>query len=311
MSSKASRASKGYERHRRYMQALLDGDDNGAFGFVQELLVARRSLSDIYMKLLTPALTGIGDLWSKGNIGVAHEHLATQIAMSHMDRLRSLFSSSNDGSSFRVLVGCIEGEQHFLGARMIADLFLVKGWSISFLGPDVPTSAILDMINVKRPQLVTLSVTGTQGVSHVQRLLKHIGRLPDAPKVLLGGQAFTSGEPWQHRYENCSIAQHIVQGVSMAGRLLPRDRPRAVLKEYLNELGRRVRELRSQQGWTQEQLAESSKLTRGFIVAVEGGKQNVSMDVVVRLANALGISPEDLFVDKSVFSRVHAQGEVV
>ena len=84
-----------------------------------------------------------------------------------------------------------------------------------------------------------------------------------------------------------------------------------MLKEYLNELGRRVRELRGQQGWTQEQLAESSKLTRGFIVAVEGGKQNVSMDVVVRLANALGISPEDLFVDKSVFSRVHAQGEVV
>ena len=129
-------------------------------------------------------------LW-KGNIGIAHQHLATQIAMSHMDRLRSLFSSSNDGSSFRVLVGCVEGEQHFLGARMIADLFLVKGWLMSFLGPDVPTSAILDMINVKRPQLVTLSVTGTQGVSHVQRLLKHIGRLPDAPKVLLGGQAFS------------------------------------------------------------------------------------------------------------------------
>jgi hypothetical protein len=31
-------------------------------------------------------------------------------------------------------------------------------------------------------------------------------------------------------------------------------------------------------------------------VAVEGGKQNVSMDIVVRLANALGISPENLLV---------------
>ena len=57
---------------------------------------------------------------------------------------------------------------------------------------------------------------------------------------------------------------------------------------------RRVRELRTRKGWTQEQLAEAARVTRVCIVAVEGGKQNVSMDIVVRMANALGIKPEGL-----------------
>ncbi len=290
------------------MKALLAGDDNRAFQVIHELLAAGRSLSDIYMKLLTPALTGIGDLWASGDIGVAHEHLATQIALNHMDRLRSLFSSSAGSSSFRVLVGTVEGEQHFIAARMVADLFLTKGWAVDFLGPDIPMSAILDMINIKRPDLLSLSATAPQGTAPVLRLLKELKSITNPPKVLLGGQAFSSNGSRQQDYDNCKVATDIVQGLSIAGRFLPRDRPRAVLKEYLKELGRRVRELRVQRGWTQEQLANASKLTRGFIVSVEGGNQNVSMDVVVRLANALRVAPEDLFVDKRVFSHFDAQG---
>jgi MerR family transcriptional regulator, light-induced transcriptional regulator len=308
MRRKAPGAVKPHGAARRYKKALLAGDDSGAFRIIHELLGAGRSLGDMYMMLLTPALTEIGDLWASGDIGVAHEHLATQIVLNHMDRLRSLFSSSQRSSSLRVLVGAVEGEQHSVAARMVADLFLIKGWEVDFLGADIPMSAILDMINIRRPDLVSLSATAPQGTSHVQRLLKQLKDITDPPKLLLGGQAFTSDALWRRGYENCRIAKDVVQGVSIAGRFLPRDRPRAVLKEYLKELGRRVRELRVQRAWTQEQLAEASKLTRGFIVSVEGGNQNVSIDVVVRLANALGISPENLFVDKNVFSRFNDQG---
>jgi UDP-N-acetylglucosamine 1-carboxyvinyltransferase len=66
------------------------------------------------------------------------------------------------------------------------------------------------------------------------------------------------------------------------------------LKEYQLVLARRVRELRTHRGWTQERLAEATKVTRVCIVAVEGGKQNVSMDILIRLANALGVAPESL-----------------
>src|SRR4051812_9645926 len=217
MSRRAPGAAQSHGAARRYMKALLAGDDKRAFQVIHELLAAGRSLSDIYMKLLTPALTEIGDLWASGEIGVAQEHLATQIALNHMNRLRSLFSSSARSSSLRVLVGTVEGEQHFIAARMVADLFLTEGWAVDFLGPDIPMSAILDMIDIKRPDLLSLSVTAPQGTAAVLRLLKELKGITNPPKVLLGGQAFTANAARQQDYGHCKVAKDIVQGLSIAG----------------------------------------------------------------------------------------------
>lgn len=84
----------------------------------------------------------------------------------------------------------------------------------------------------------------------------------------------------------------------MIGKLLRSDRPGAVLKEYQLVLARRVRDLRTHKGWTQERLAEATKVTRVCIVAVEGGKQNVSMDILIRLANALGSGAGNIAVGR-------------
>ena len=93
------------------------------------------------------------------------------------------------------------------------------------------------------------------------------------------------------------VARDAVDGLEIALKFLRANRPKVILKEYLLALGRRVRDLRLKKGWTQEQLAEGARVTRVCIVAVEGGKQNVSMDIVIRLANALGVSPEGLMTD--------------
>jgi DNA-binding XRE family transcriptional regulator len=123
--------------------------------------------------------------------------------------------------------------------------------------------------------------------------------MTDGPKILLGGQAMTRNE-WPSD-GTCAVARNVVEGLQLARKLLKDGRPKAVLKEYLIGLGRRVRDLRNKKGWTQEQLAESARLTRVSIVAVEGGKQNISMDVVLRLANSLGTSPEDLLSSHNIF----------
>jgi DNA-binding XRE family transcriptional regulator len=133
-----------------------------------------------------------------------------------------------------------------------------------------------------------------QGMEHVHRLLEGFAKLAEIPKVLFGGQAFMNIRSLSAQKVNCRIATDIQNGIELAKTLLQQDRPKAVLREYLLALGRRIRELRSQKAWTQEQLADASRVTRVCIVAVEGGKQNVTMDIVVRIANALEIPPERL-----------------
>jgi len=92
----------------------------------------------------------------------------------------------------------------------------------------------------------------------------------------------------------CEIAKNLLSGIALIGVLLRAHRPKSVLKEYQIVLARRVRDLRTQRGWTQEHLAEVTQVTRACINAVEGGKQNVSMDILVRMANALEVAPEKL-----------------
>ena len=58
--------------------------------------------------------------------------------------------------------------------------------------------------------------------------------------------------------------------------------------------GARVRKLRHENGWSQEELADQSGLHRTYISAVERGVRNPTLTVIERLADALGISMSKL-----------------
>jgi len=292
-----------------YARALSEGNAEAANRVIEELMSRRCSLGEIYSQVITPSLTSIGDLWCSKDIGVAEEHLATQIVLSHLDRLSSMFAWCDRLSSYRVLVGCVEGERHWLGARMFADLCLTHGWSVEFLGPDVPGDALIDMVKNRGPQVVALSATMAPGAEHAWRLIGALSALTNPPRIILGGQAIANRPPAQPFGAGCVVARDAVDGAEIALKILRANRPKAILKDYLFALGRRVRELRLKQGWTQEQLAEAAWVTRVCIVAVEGGKQNVSMDIVIRLANALGVPPAGLMTDGDEPAHVSGRNE--
>lgn len=58
--------------------------------------------------------------------------------------------------------------------------------------------------------------------------------------------------------------------------------------------GRRVRELRTQQGLTQQQLGRKAGMHPAYVGGIERGERNITLDGVERLARALGVSPAEL-----------------
>jgi len=63
----------------------------------------------------------------------------------------------------------------------------------------------------------------------------------------------------------------------------------------LSELfGKNVRSARIDKGWTQEQLAFEAGVKRGYVSEIENGKRNPSLDVVEKIADALGLKPAKL-----------------
>mgnify|MGYP000947693027 FL=1 len=57
----------------------------------------------------------------------------------------------------------------------------------------------------------------------------------------------------------------------------------------------RIKELRKELGYRQEDLAELAKVTRQTIIAVENNKYNPSLELGMKLAKLLQTRVEDLF----------------
>lgn len=59
--------------------------------------------------------------------------------------------------------------------------------------------------------------------------------------------------------------------------------------------GARLRELRTDLGWSQEEFAHRANLDRTYVSGVERGVRNPTLDVITRLADTLEVEVADLF----------------
>mgnify|MGYP000847457550 CR=1 FL=1 len=58
----------------------------------------------------------------------------------------------------------------------------------------------------------------------------------------------------------------------------------------------RLEKLRSERGWTQQELADRVDVSRQTIISLENGKYNPSILLAFRLARLFGQSIEDIFM---------------
>lgn len=60
------------------------------------------------------------------------------------------------------------------------------------------------------------------------------------------------------------------------------------------EFGRRLRELRYQAGWSQEQLAQAAGVHRTYVGHIERGETSPTLYSIIRFAQALDYDPAEL-----------------
>ncbi len=170
--------------------ALLAGRQHEALAIVNQCVDDGHGLVDVEMNVIQPALYQIGNKWQLNQISVAQEHLATAIAHSVMavGLLRSPVPPLNGK---RMLLACVQGNNHAVGARMVCDAFQLAGWDVQYLGADTPTSALVRHAVEWKPDLIGLSVSFPQQLPAakdvIARLRESLGTT--RPPVILGGLA--------------------------------------------------------------------------------------------------------------------------
>ena len=61
-------------------------------------------------------------------------------------------------------------------------------------------------------------------------------------------------------------------------------------------VGKRIKIVRQRNGLTQDQLAEQVGLSPKYISGIKRGVENLTMDILLRVAKMLGVEPYDLFL---------------
>jgi methanogenic corrinoid protein MtbC1 len=161
----------------------------------------------------------IGRLWQLNQISVAQEHFcsaATQMIMAQLYPM--LFKG--ELKQKHVIVACVGGELHELGARMVADIFELEGWDSYFIGANTPIRDLLKTISEKKVPLVALSVTMTYHLSELKEYIRELHKSSSNLKIMVGGYPFNVTPTLWQKVGADAWAPDAVQAVQVAETLL-------------------------------------------------------------------------------------------
>jgi MerR family transcriptional regulator, light-induced transcriptional regulator len=173
----------------RFEARLLAGDARGAWGVVEAALASGAELEAIYLDVIGPAMSSIGDRWERNEIDVSLEHRASGIAMRLIGRLGPRFVRRGRTRG-AVIIGAPAGERHALPVAMVADLTRQQGWDVSDLGADVPDSSFLHAA-LATPDLAAIgvSVSGDQHLEAARSALAVLRAGTTDVLLVVGGRA--------------------------------------------------------------------------------------------------------------------------
>jgi len=161
-----------------------------------EQMLSRAALStepgEFLRTVIAPILTEIGDRWVSGELRIAHEHACSSVMRGLLFSLMRLYPASN--ATRRAVVATPAKEDHELGALMVAMLAAMHGWSVLYLGPDLPAEEIAYAAADTNADLVMVSITNLPADAAEREVAAIERAVPPTVKLLVGGRAARAPE---------------------------------------------------------------------------------------------------------------------
>jgi methanogenic corrinoid protein MtbC1 len=162
---------------------------NGDFDSTKQLYDTYSSTSgtsSFFEKILTPVMYQIGNMWAENQLGIADEHVASNIANTLVKMVGSKYT--NVPKKKKIIICVPEGEEHNLGANILETHFCSIGHRVYNLTPTEPHDSIVNFIESTKPDYVIVSITLVDNIRPGQRLVKKISDRTEVP-IFVGGQA--------------------------------------------------------------------------------------------------------------------------
>lgn len=176
----------------------------------------------VYLQVFQPVQYEIGRLWQSNRISVAQEHFctaATQLVMSQLYPL--LFTGERKNR--KMVMTCVPGELHEMGARMVTDFFEMDGWDTYYLGANMSIDGVVRFLVETKPLFLAISATMTFHLSQVEEMIKKIraeSLIPANLKIMVGGYPFNIAVNLWKELGADGYAPGASEALQVAGKLL-------------------------------------------------------------------------------------------
>ncbi|HEU4767606.1 MAG TPA: B12-binding domain-containing protein [Pyrinomonadaceae bacterium] len=210
-----------------FANTLLRADEKEAGAVLVQAYLSGAALTALFDETITPAMHHVGELWFKGSITVADEHLATRIVFSALQTLTAATMPVQPTGLKAICCG-IEGDLHELPVQLARIILESEGWEVQSLGPNTPLFALTEMVARQRPQLVGISARSisdpVRATAEYRQLRKVTGKL--GASVAIGGEGFRDPE-FRERFPSEFYADNFA-GFAKFTRALIKERLRGV-----------------------------------------------------------------------------------
>jgi methanogenic corrinoid protein MtbC1 len=169
--------------------ALLAADERAVESVFGAAIGRGADLALLARDLVSPALDEVGLMWHRGEVSVAEEHLATAVVHRAFSRCTTGVPLPPPGAP-RLLLSCLAGEFHELGARLAGEVARAAGWHAELLGANTPRDAVLAYIAQRRPDAVGLSCALSGHLAECGKTVEEIRRVAPGVRILVGGSLF-------------------------------------------------------------------------------------------------------------------------
>ena len=141
--------------------------------------------------LIIPVMERIGEEWQKGNFRIYHEHLVTTVIRTYLsDQLSSIHSATNSPG---MIVATPSGQNHEIGALIVALTAAISGWNAMYLGTNLPAEEIAAVAQQKNSAAILLSIIYPPNDPILEKELIRLGELiPGNCQIIIGGRAASS-----------------------------------------------------------------------------------------------------------------------
>lgn len=184
------------EIQNRVYTMMIEGEDLSLLNWLSRLMKENQiSFIKIFTELIEPLLYRIGSDWQEGKLSIALEHYLSGKIRNFLPVLANIHPAES-GRGKLWFGFCGPGEEHDMALYSMGQMLRLKGWSTWFFGVNLPLPDLVEMIETKAPDCISISLTSSKFLNGTNLYLKGIRELPRGKKTLLqvGGRGFSQWE---------------------------------------------------------------------------------------------------------------------